>query len=193
MTRQQGGLLLVGLALTVGLSLLFVFPLREVFRTALLEPLIEGWHLARWYILRLPQVVLWTGFVLAAVAFLVWALLRGVGEPPSPNLPEPTSPRLPTEFERLSSLIARSRRGPFSRRRLAGELVGLCVRLIAGRDGLPLAAARARFEGFAWCDEPAVAAFFAYRRHYRGLGRRADFEEKLAKTVSFLERYQEGS
>jgi hypothetical protein len=190
---RRTGLVLAGVALVAGFSLLFVFPLREVFRTGLLQPLIETWHVIRWYVLRLPQIVLWIGLLIVAVVFLVRSLVKGLGAGPASEEVEPPAPRSPTEFERLSWLIARARHRPFSRRRLAGELVAPCVRLVAGRERLPLAEARARFEGFGWCDEPAVARFFAYRKHYRGLSRRADFEENLEKTVSFLERYQEGN
>jgi len=186
-------ILAVAAVLTAGFSLLFVFPLREVFRAGLLEPAIEAWHLVRWYVLRLPQAALWIVLVLAGAVLLVRALVKGLGRRAKPEPVEPPPPRPPTEFERLSALIARSRRGALSRRRLAGELVAPCVRLIARREGLSVAEARLRFERFAWCDEPAVAGFFAYRRRYRGLGWRGDFEEKLEKTVSFLERYQEGS
>lgn len=190
---RRRGIVITAVALTVGLSVLFVFPLREAFRAGFLEPLIEAWHLARWYVLRLPQAALWIALVLVGAIFLVRMLVKGLGKGPEPRPEEPSVPRSQTEFERLSALIARARHGPFSRQRLAGELVGPCVRLIAGREGLSLTQARSRFEGFSWCDEPAVAGFFAYRRHYRGLGRRADFEGKLEKTVLFLERYQEGS
>jgi len=192
MKRRRILVVAAGVVILIGITLAFLFPLRELVRTALVEPLIKGYYIASWYVRRLPQLLLWSGLSLLAALFLVRYTVRILGPFSRPRTRWTQTSTPPSELERLTAVIERAHRYPFSRRSLSSELVRLAVRLIARREGLSLDEARERFESFAWCDDPAVEGFFRYRRHYRGFGQGADFKRKLKQTIAFFERYQKG-
>ncbi|MCD5416740.1 hypothetical protein LR032_06665 [Candidatus Bipolaricaulota bacterium] len=175
-----------------GVALLLLFPLRELVRTALLEPLITAYHIAHWYLLRLPQLLFWGAIFLFATYLLLRCYRRALGPPPPPRAQKRRAPPLLSEVAQVTLLLRRTHRHPFARRSLAGSLVKLTVRMIARREGLTLSEARERFASFTWCDDPAVEEFFRSRSPSYRWDRNADFHKKMQQTISFLERYYQG-
>ncbi len=191
MRAKRALFITVGVVLMVAITLLFLFPLRNFVRVGLVEPLITAYYIARWYLHRLPQLLLWVGLVLGATYFLFRAYFRTF-----PTAKQHVAMRrftpLGSDLDRLRQMILRARKHSFSRRQIASELVRTTVRLIARREGLSLDEARERFETFEWCDAYVVRDFFRYRRLHYGWRPGVDFSDKLQRTISFLERYQQG-
>ncbi len=191
MRAKRALFITVGVVLMVAITLLFLFPLRDFVRVGLVEPLITAYYIARWYLHRLPQLLLWAGLVLGATYFLFRAYFRAF-----PTAKQRVAMRrfapLGSDLDRLRQMILRARKHSFSRRQIASELVRTTVRLIARREGLSLDEARERFETFEWCDAYVVRDFFRYRRLHYGWRPGVDFSDKLQRTISFLERYQQG-
>lgn len=176
------------------LTVAFAFPLRHVFMSAIVTPLIESFSLLCWYIHRISQVVLWSALVLAGglvtlrMFFRAFPLPRAGGDMRYVRV----RARAKSDLARITDTINRARRHPFSRQRMASELVSLAVRLIAQRERLSLKEARNRFESFTWSDDKAVPLFFSFRRQYYGVGRGKVFDRRLHEVVAFLERYHQG-
>jgi len=183
--------IIVGTVLMVAITLLFLFPLRDFVRVGLVEPLITAYYIARWYLRRLPQLLLWAGLVLGATYFLFRAYYRTF-PPAKQRVAMRRITPLGSDLDRLRQTIARARKHSFSRRQIASNLVHTTVRLIARREGLSLDEARERFETFEWCDDYVVRDFFGYRRLHYGWRPGVNFSDKLQRTISFLERYQQG-
>ncbi len=191
MRAKRALFITVGVLLMVTITLLFIFPLRDFVRVGLVEPLITAYYIARWYLHRLPQLLLWAGLVLGASYFLFRTYFRAF-----PSAKERVAMRritpLGSDLDLLRRAIARTRKHSFSRRQIASDLVRTTVRLIARREGLSLDEARERFETFEWCNAHVVRDFFRYRRLHYGWKRGVDFSDKLQRTISFLEDYQQG-
>ncbi len=182
-----------GVLIAIGLSLAFALPLRNSFRSNVVEPFVSSFYLFRWYLHRISQAVLWAMFILGGGILLMNTFMRTFSsrkrEDHSPNI---VSTVATSELNRLTTIISHTHRRPFARRRMTAELVGLAIRMIAKREGLSLKAARARFETFDWCDNEAIPGFFKYRRQYYGIRRGKDFNRLLKETISFFERYYQG-
>ncbi len=195
--RRKPVLMILALSLIIiaSISFLFAFPLRAVFMSLVVTPLIHSFLVLRWYLHRLSQLVLWIIFVIAGAVVVLYALTRAF-PPPKRRVRGRKyiflSTATTSDLRRLTETIERAHRHPFSRRNIASKLVPLCVRLIAQRERIPLREARNRFESFKWCDDDAVRAFFNFRRQYHGVGRGRAFETRLRDVVSFLERYHQG-
>ena len=183
--------IIVGAVLMVAITLLFLFPLRDFVRVGLVEPLITAYYIARWYLHRLPQLLLWAGLVLGASYFLFRTYFQAFPIAKQRVAMRRFTP-LGSDLDRLRQMILRARKHSFSRRQIASELVRTTVRLIARREGLSLDEARERFETFEWCDTYVVRDFFRYRQLHYGWRPGVDFSDKLQRTISFLERYQQG-
>jgi hypothetical protein len=191
MRAKRGLFIIVGAVLMVAITLLFLFPLRDFVRVGLVEPLITAYYIARWYLHRLPQLLLWVGLVLGASYFLFRAYFQAFPTAKQRVAMRRVTP-LGSDLNRLRQMILRARKHSFSRRQIASELVRTTVRLIARREGLSLDEARERFETFEWCDTYVVRDFFRYRQLHYGWRPGVDFSDKLQRTISFLERYQQG-
>jgi len=191
MRTKRALFIIVGVVLMVAITLLFLFPLRNFVRVALVEPLITAYYIARWYLHRLPQLLLWAGLVLGTSYLLFRAYYRAF-PPAKQRVAMRRIALLGSNLDWLRQTIARARKHSFSRRQIASDLVRTAVRLIARREGLSLDEARDRFETFEWCDDCVVRDFFGYRRLHYGWRRGVDFSDKLQRTISFLERYQQG-
>jgi len=192
--RLALSLVIVSSVTLIGLAAVFAFPLRGVFISAVVAPLVQSYQVLRWYIHRLPQLALWIAFVIAGAIILLRFLVRTFPPPKTEKKGRYVlvSSRRTSELKRLTTLIGRAQRHPFARRRMASDLVSLSVRLIAQRERLPLREARKRFESFEWCDDDSVPAFFNFRRQYYGVGRGKVFDKRLHEVVAFLEHYHQG-
>ena len=186
-------LMALSFVLLIAIAYAFSFPLRPLFTRLVVTPLIEAFLVLRWYVHRLSQVILWGAFVLAGAAIVLLVLVHRY-------LPERKKKQRyilirseGSELWRLTTAISHAHHRPFARRRVAGELVSLCVRLIAQHERLSLKEARERFESFQWCNDDEIREFFNFRRQYYGVGQGRVFEAKLRNLVSFLERYHQGA
>ena len=178
----------------LGIAFSLAFPLRPLFMKFVVAPLIESFLVLRWYVHRLSQFMLWIAFVTVGALVVVYILTRD-----NPRRKHEKRRRYilvksdtASDLRRLTATINRAHHRPFARRRVASELVSLCVRLIAQQERLSLAEARERFESFQWCDDNAVEKFFNFRRQYYGVGLGKAFDRRLRETVAFLERYHQG-
>ena len=187
-------ILVLILAAIVLLAILFAFPLRHAFVSAVVTPLIRDALILRWYLHRISQSVLWIALVLAGSLLMLRVLLQTFPRPETSkkNRYRIVKTQEESDLKELTETISRARRHPFARRRVASRLVSLSVRLIAQRERLSLKEARERFEAFSWCDDDAVSAFFNFRWQYYGVGLGKAFDRRLHKTVEFLERYHQG-
>ncbi len=192
--RLALSLVVLSFVMLIGLAALFAFPLRDAFMSAVVAPLIESFHVLRWYIHRISQLVLWAVFVIAGGILTLLILTRAFPPPKRRKKGRYilVSSGTTSELKRLTTMINRAYRHPFARRRMASDLVSLSVQLIAQRERLPLKEARERFESFQWCDDDAIPAYFNFRRQYHGVGRGKVFDERLHDIVAFLERYHQG-
>ncbi|MEA1871271.1 MAG: hypothetical protein U9N00_03665 [Candidatus Bipolaricaulota bacterium] len=192
MSAKRALFIIIGAVLMIVVTLLFLFPLRDFVRVGLVEPLITAYYIARWYLHRLPQLLLWAGLVLGASYFLFRAYHQAFPLAKQRVAMRRITTPLGSDLQWLQQVIARARKRAFSRRLIASNLVHTAVRLIARREGLSLDEARERFETFEWCDDLVVKEFFRYRRTHYGWRRGVYFSDKLQRTISFLERYQQG-
>ena len=193
---RKAALILLGLSLLllIGITLVFAFPLRPLFTRLVVKPLIESFLVLRWYVHRLPQLLLWIVFVIIGALVPLHMLTRDHFSKKRAKKRKYILIRSEgSELHRLTETIIRAYHRPFARRRVASKLVPLCVRLIAQRESLPLKEARERFESFQWCDNGAVKEFFNFRRQYYGLGKGRAFASRLHEVVSFLEEYHQGA
>lgn len=192
--RRKLFLIGFGCSVSVGLALVFAFPMRDAFMRLVVTPLIESFMILRWYVHRLSQLMLWVVFVIGASIIVIRSLTRAFPFPKrSPKQKYHFfQPDATNDLKRLSLIISHAHHRSFARRKIASELVPLCTRIIAHRERLKLQQARERFESFQWCDDEAVQDFFDYRRQYHGLGKARDFQARLGDVISFLERYYQG-
>jgi hypothetical protein len=187
-------LILTGCIIFVATTLLFAFPLRDQFLKLVVTPIIESFMVLRWYIHRLPQLFLWITFVIIGAIVVIGLLRKSFPLPKRTSKPQYQSSTCDaiSDLKRLSLLIAHTYYRPFSRRKIAAELVPLCVRLIAHRERLKLQQARERFESFQWCDNESVRSFFDYRHQYSTLGKGKNFKNQLNDVIASLEQYYQG-
>jgi len=192
MKTHRSIVLLLGLALTLCVTAVFILFLQHFLRAAVLDPVITAYYTIRWYALRLPQLCWWMIVTLIASLFLLRAYLRVfVRSPRHPHNQE----RIvldKDDLESLAQLVGQAHRHVFSRVKLARELGTLAVRMIACKEGLSLREARVRFEAGNWCEEPTVKEFFNCCKLRYGMRRARTFGDKLEQTISFLEDYQRG-
>ena len=188
------GLIVLSFALLIGLAAMFAFPLRGAFMSVIVTPLIESFHVLRWYIHRISQLLLWSVLIIAGAILTLRMLTRTFPFPKAEKRRRYVLVRSETanDVKDLTTTISRAHRHPFARRRMASSLVPLSVRLIAQRERLSLREARERFESFQWCDDDAIPAYFNFRRQYYGVGRGKVFDERVHDIVAFLERYHQG-
>ena len=193
--KDEHGRWLIG-AIAIGLTglitLLFILFLQEGFRRAIAIPIIQAYYRLWFYLSLLPQYLIWLVPVLVMAAFLFGSYLRAIGSLPREG--EGTEKRAEEGDDPLRSLaiaIARARRRPFYRRMVVRELGKTAVRIIAKREGISLAAARERFEDGSWCTDSEVLDLFARARAPAGLNV-YEFESKLEKAISVLERLEQG-
>lgn len=190
MKTRRAIILIIGLLLTLCVTIVFLLFFQDFLRTAILDPVITGYYTIRWYALRLPELWLWSIITLVAALFLVRAYLRvltgAVRQPHSRVLPVAQK----DDLDILAELVGRAHHHVFSRLRLTGELAALAIRMIAWKEGVSLGEARLRFKSGSWCEKPTVREFFdCYKLRYER--RRArNFSEQLEQTISFLEDYQ---
>jgi len=193
MTPRGRFFIITLLVSAAGFSVLFATVLRGGFRAAILAPLLQAYYLVRFYVVRLPQRLVWVVPLLSVGALLVRVAFRALGPPP-----KKASRRRPTnvpvdELEQLATAIDRAGYRPFCRKRVTNELAGITARMIARQERIPLAEARANLEAEKWGGDPIVQAFFRTDKKKRRRARRTvRFEEQLRRTVSFLERYSQG-
>ena len=188
-------LALAAATILISLTFLFAHPLREIFMKAVATPLVESFLIVRWYVHRLPQLMLWALFTIIGSFIAIRCLLKAF---PLPARRRKTvcycsgSGEL-SDLRRISDIIAHTHRRPFARRRIASELVPLCTRLIAHRERIKLEQARERFESFDWCTNETAKEFFEFRHNYHGINRSKVFQARLSEIVSLLESYYQGA
>jgi len=190
MKTRRAIILIIGLLLTLCVTIAFLLFFQDFLRTAILDPVITGYYTIRWYALRLPELWLWSVITLVAAVLLVRAYLRvltgAVRQPHSRVLPVPQK----DDLDILAELVDRAHHHVFSRLRLVGELAALAIRMIAWKEGVSLGEARLRFESGSWCEKPAVRAFFDRHKLRYERSKARHFGEQLEQTISFLEDYQ---
>jgi len=186
--RTRVALLIAGSVLAAVLAVVFFVTLRGFLRTALLEPLLRGWFVVRWFFRQISQAALWYALVLLGGALLLRTFLRTA---PHAVLPPPSKghreePR--GEVDRLATMIRKARSRPLYRAMLARDLEGMASRIVACKEGISIDEARATL--FAEEDDRAPLALrrlFRSLRPRRGLGRDGRFERDLEEALSLLE------
>ena len=160
----------------------------DAIRTHVVRPAIETYYVVRYYIDLVPQLFWW--MIPPAVVSLV--LLRRFLRPPTsdaaPQAPKSLSIR-PGEGEltHLVRLVQRAHHSRFARVRLSRTLVEVAARLIAGREGIPLATARKMMLDGYWRTSRSMHHFLTPRRHYTARQGSAEFREALQETLDQLE------
>lgn len=190
MKARRAIILIIGLLLTLCVTIAFLLFFQDFLRTAILDPVITGYYTIRWYALRLPELWLWSIITLVAALFLVRAYLRlltgAARQPHSRVLPVPQK----DDLDILAELVGRAHHHVFSRLRLVEELAVLAIRMIAWKEGVSLGEARLRFESGSWCEKPTVRQFFDRHKLRYERSKARHFGEQLEQTISFLEDYQ---
>lgn len=190
MKTRRAIILIIGLLLTLCVTIAFLLFFQDFLRTAILDPVITGYYTIRWYALRLPELWLWSIITLVAALFLVRAYLRlltgAARQPHSRVLPVPQK----DDLDILAELVGRAHHHVFSRLRLVEELAALAIRMIAWKEGVSLGEARLRFESGNWCEKPTVRQFFDRHKLRYERSKARHFGEQLEQTISFLEDYQ---
>lgn len=181
-------MLAVALALVAGLSILFYLALRPFFRDSVLEPILRGLFLVRWYVGRISQVALWDILVAVGGLLLLRTVLRRrARESRRPACRE--TRETDGELDRLSEAIRLAGRRPLFRAMIRRDLVRVAAQVVSRGERIPPGDACAWLEDESVHHRPALAAFFAER----DLGRRssvdAGFLGKLDETLAFLEGY----
>lgn len=181
------------LVLVAGFSVLFATILRGGFRAAILAPLLQGFYLVRFYVLRLPQQLLWVVPLLLVGALLVRVAFRALGPQPRRTYQQPSTRVVVDELERLATTINYAQYRSFHRERVVNELSKITARLIARQEQIGVDEAQSRLEAGTWGDDPVVRAFFRTdKKKWRRAHRMARFDEQLRHTVHILERYSQG-
>jgi len=193
MTSRGRLFIITVLALSTGFSVLFATLLRGGFRNAILVPLFQGFYIIRFYVVRLPQQLLWAVPLLLVGALLLSVTFRALGPPAKSTARQRPVDRTVDELERTAAAINAARYRPFYCKRVTHALEEIAVRMIARQERCPLSDARARLEGGKWGDDPIAQAFFHTDKKKRRLARRRiHFNGQLRHTVHILERYGQG-
>jgi len=193
MKAHRSTILIIGLLLTLCVTIVFILFLQDFLRTAVLDPVITGYYTIRWYALRLPELCLWIIATLVASLFLLRAYLRVFARAPRHPHSRVLSVVQKDDLESLAELVGQAHYDVFSRVRLARELATVAIRMIACKEGVSLGEARLRFETASWCERPTVREFFDCCKLRYGMKRARNFGDKLEQTISFLEDYQQGA
>ena len=188
---------IITLTISLPIALLFLFSpsLKSFLRAFLLEPLTQSFYVFRWYLSRLPQFLLWAGFILTAFVFFArayWRALDGTGQARPRKIRKGSSRSSKGGLPRLSREIRAARHRPFYQRRITRRLAGIVVLMIARKKKVSVAEARAEFEQEAWTEDPITLSFFRHRRLKSRFDSGHDFLAQLEATLSFLEDYQQG-
>jgi hypothetical protein len=193
MTSRGRLFIITVLVLSTGFSVLFVTFLRGGFRDAILVPLFQGFNIIRFYVLRLPQQLLWAVPLLLVGALLVRVTFRALGPPAKRPARKRPGDRPVNELEQMAAVINTARYRPFYRKKVADELEKIATRMIARQESCPLDDARVCLKAGEWGDDPIVQAFFRTDKKKRRLARRTNhFNDQLRHTVQILERYSQG-
>ncbi len=193
MTPRGRFFIITLLVLATGFSVLFATVLRGGFRAAILAPLLQAFYLVRFYVVRLPQQLVWVAALLFVGALLVRVAFRALGPPPKKASRQRSADAAVDELERLAVVIDRAEYRPFYRELMTNILAAITARMIARQERIPLAEARANLAAGKWGDDPVVQAFFRTdKKKLRRSRRTVRFEEQLRRTVSSLERYSQG-
>jgi len=192
--KPRLGTIFIGFGIFISLTLVFAFPLRTIFMRSIVTPLIDSILVLRWYVHRLPQLMLWIILIIAGSIIAMRFLTRAFPFPKRRKTQRYSfsKPDARSDLQQLCTLIDRSSHHTFARRRIASELAPLCIRLIAHRERLQLGEASKRFKSFQWCDDEAVKTFFDFRQPYHSIKKGKAFRARLDHVVSFLERYYQG-
>ena len=182
------------LVLAAGFSVFFATVLRGGFRAAILTPLLQGFYLVRFYVLRLPQQLLWVVPLLVVGVFLVRVAFRALGPRPRHTHLQPPTRVVVDELERLAATINHAQHSSFNQKRVVNELSKITARLIARHEQIRINDAQRCLGAGTWGDDPVVQAFFRTdKKKRRRRARRTDrFNEQLQHTVHILERYSQG-
>jgi len=173
---------------TTGVAVGLFYRYADAIRTHVVRPAIETYYVVLYYVDLVPQLFWW--LIPPAIVSLV--LLRRFSRPSTSDT-EPqasrSSPIRPGEGEltHLVRLVRRAHHSRFARVRLSRTLVEVAARLVAGREGVPLATARKMMIDGYWRTSRSVHHFLTPRRHYTARLRSAEFREALQETLDQLE------
>jgi hypothetical protein len=160
----------------------------EGLRVHMLQPVLNAYLVARYYLDFVPQWILWMLPLFFACALLIRQAFR---QPRDARSVRPHWPDIAAagegELARLVQQIHRAHRSRFARVRLSRTLVEIATRVIAARQATSLPRARQSLESGYWRSERAVHEFLIPRRHYTSQQSDHEFEQSLRKTVEHLE------
>jgi len=181
-----GGVLSLGVGLTAAFSPAF----REELRLLIVVPFLQAYYVVRFYLDRLPQLLLWLVPLCVLAVLTVRAVLRPV-HVPRRRRRWIDPPWREGELLVLGRRIHTARISRFGRMRVSRRAAGIAMRLIASHRGASLEEARASLRRKDWCDDKAVASFLQPHAHSGRLGEGKDFQRRLDRVVSYLEQYHQ--
>jgi hypothetical protein len=189
--KTRTTLILAFVAGTVVVSSVLFFGYPEVLRRHVLRPAIQAYYIVRFYLEFVPQIVLWLLPPVVVTAIAVHRLLRK--HRPAGRRAPSAVPGITPEAGELSLLIRQIHRAHYSRFarvRLSRSLMEIGSRLIAGREGTSLEAARRMLAEGYWRDRRSVHQFLIPRRHYTTHQSSQEFDQALRETIDHLETFE---
>lgn len=147
---------LIPVGLTVLLAIASAFLFKSAVRDVLVVPLLYVYWLAQLYLRSVPQMLIWGAFIFVALIVIV--------RPWMANRSRERTTRSQTGDEQLGPLealaesIRLSRRGGYSRRRLARRLSEIAVEILSLNQRVQPGEAKASLKRGEWEAPPDVAA-----------------------------------